>query len=84
LPEELMQMATRTTLNVSLPVELGHFIAAKIASGRYASASEVVRAGLRLLEASEALSFVDSAAGATRTAHGSAHDPTDVGTARDA
>jgi len=48
-------MATRTTLNVSLPVELGNFIAAKIASGRYASASEVVRAGLRLLETSEAL-----------------------------
>ena len=46
-------MATRTTLNVSLPVELGNFIAAKIASGRYASASEV--AGLRLLETSEAL-----------------------------
>ena len=41
-------MATRTTLNVSLPVELGHLIAAKIASGRYASAIEVVRAGLRL------------------------------------
>jgi len=48
-------MATRTTLNVSLPVELGSFIAAKIASGRYASASEV--AGLRLLEPSEALSI---------------------------
>ena len=61
-------MATRTTLNVSLPVELGNFIAAKIASGRYASASEVVRAGLRLLEASEALSLTDSSQQATRMA----------------
>jgi antitoxin ParD1/3/4 len=58
-------MATRTTLNVSLPVELGNFIAAKIASGRYASASEVVRAGLRLLETSEALSIADSSLQAT-------------------
>jgi antitoxin ParD1/3/4 len=76
-------MATRTTLNVSLPVELGHFIAAKIASGRYASASEVVRAGLRLLEASEAQSFADSRPDATRGANRSAHDPTDIGTAQD-
>jgi antitoxin ParD1/3/4 len=61
-------MATRTTLNVSLPVELGNFIAAKIASGRYASASEVVRAGLRLLEASEALGLADSSQQSTRMA----------------
>ena len=67
-------MATRTTLNVSLPVELGNFIAAKIASGRYASASEVVRAGLRLLEASELLSIADSTPGPTRGASHSAHD----------
>lgn len=46
-------MAIRTTLNVSLPVELGHFIKEQVASGRYASASEVVRAGLRLLEERE-------------------------------
>jgi antitoxin ParD1/3/4 len=78
-----MQMATRTTLNVSLPVELGHFIAAKIASGRYASASEVVRAGLRLLEASEAQSFADSP-DATRGANRSAHDPADIGSTQDA
>lgn len=43
-------MATRTTLNVSLTVELGRFIQQEIAAGRYRTASEVVRAALRLLE----------------------------------
>jgi len=47
-------MASRTTLNVSLPLELGQFIKNMVASGRYASASEVVRASLRLLEEREA------------------------------
>jgi antitoxin ParD1/3/4 len=75
-------MATRTTLNVSLPVELGNFIAAKIASGRYASASEVVRAGLRLLEASEGFAVADRASQAASLADGS--DPTDIETRKDA
>lgn len=39
----------RTSLNVSLTPELERFIAARVASGHYQSASEVVRAGLRLL-----------------------------------
>ena len=46
-------MATRTTLNVSLPAELGHFVESLVHSGRYASASEVVRVGLRLLRERE-------------------------------
>jgi antitoxin ParD1/3/4 len=46
-------MAERTTLNVSLTRELGDFVASKVASGRYLSASEVVRDGLRLLEERE-------------------------------
>ncbi len=47
-------MATqRTSLNVSLTPELEQFIADRVASGRYQTASEVVRAGLRLLEQSE-------------------------------
>lgn len=41
---------TRRTLNVSLTPELEELISTKVASGRYLSASEVVRDGLRLLE----------------------------------
>lgn len=41
------------SLNVSLTPELEEFILSKVESGTYASASEVVRDGLRLLQASE-------------------------------
>ena len=37
-------------MNVSLTPELNRFVAAKVKSGRYNSASEVVREALRLLE----------------------------------
>jgi antitoxin ParD1/3/4 len=37
-------------MNVSLTPELEHFVAIKVDSGRYTSASEVVREALRLLE----------------------------------
>ena len=37
-------------MNVSLTPKLDKFVATKVASGRYTSASEVVREGLRLLE----------------------------------
>jgi len=40
-------------MNVSLTPELEKFIADKVASGRYTSASEVVREALRLLEEHE-------------------------------
>ena len=43
-------MATRTTLNISLSVELGAFVENLVRSGRYSSASEVVRSALRLLQ----------------------------------
>jgi antitoxin ParD1/3/4 len=37
-------------MNVSLTDELGEFVNAKVSSGRYTSASEVVREALRLME----------------------------------
>jgi len=37
-------------MNVSLTPELEKFVSAKVGSGRYSSASEVVREALRLLE----------------------------------
>lgn len=42
------------TKNISLPPELEAYIDAKVASGEYAHASEVVREGLRLLMEEEA------------------------------
>jgi antitoxin ParD1/3/4 len=46
-------MANRITRNISLTPELEAFVASRVSSGRYQSASEVVRAGLRLLEQDE-------------------------------
>jgi antitoxin ParD1/3/4 len=42
-------MPTDQTRNVSLTAELNAFILSQVASGQYQNASEVVRAGLRLL-----------------------------------
>jgi antitoxin ParD1/3/4 len=46
-------MSTRSTLNVSLTAELEEFIEGRVASGRYQTASELVREALRLLELQE-------------------------------
>ena len=43
-------MSTDQTRNVSLTAELNAFIRTRVASGQYQNASEVVRAGLRLLQ----------------------------------
>ena len=40
-------------MNVSLTEELGEFVKAKVSSGRYTSASEVVREALRIMEQTE-------------------------------
>ena len=42
-------MPARNTLHVSVTPELAAFVGEQIASGDYRTASEVVRAGLRLL-----------------------------------
>ena len=46
-------MADRQTRNVSLPPEQDAFVEALVSAGRYRTASEVVRDGLRLLEEAE-------------------------------
>ena len=47
---QLETMPSKSALNVSLTPELTAFVAAKVGSGRYRSANEVVREALRLLE----------------------------------
>ena len=47
-------MATVEKRTFSLPPEHAAFIDAKVSSGAYASGSEVIRAGLRALQAREA------------------------------
>jgi antitoxin ParD1/3/4 len=49
-------------MNVSLTPELEHFIQAKVESGLYHSASEVIREGLRLLKERDAFSEMKLAA----------------------
>ena len=44
-------MPTRHPLTISLTPELANLVANNVASGLYGSASEVIRAGLRLLAA---------------------------------
>ena len=61
-PWDLSGMPVRVSKNVSLTPELEAFVDGQVASGRYQTASEVVRAGLRLLQAQE------QAAGAARGA----------------
>lgn len=46
-------MAQRQTLNVSLPEAQERFLRSQVDNGRYRTASEVVRDGLRLLEEAE-------------------------------
>jgi antitoxin ParD1/3/4 len=46
-------MPSRSSLNVSLTPELEQFVEDRVATGRYQTASEVVREGLRLLELQE-------------------------------
>ncbi|WP_409187736.1 type II toxin-antitoxin system ParD family antitoxin [Bradyrhizobium sp. RDM4] len=59
-------MPSKHTLNVSLTGELCEFIAAQVASGRFRTSSEVVRAALRLLERDASQSQPSSWPGLTK------------------
>ena len=48
-------MPTRKTMNVSMTPELERSVVARVAAGRYRTASEVFRAALRLLDKEEPL-----------------------------
>ena len=61
-------MAIRSTMTVSVTPELKAFVAGRLASGRYANASEVIRAALRLMELNEP----DLKEARRRPAHGTA------------
>src|SRR3954465_3632275 len=52
-------MPNRTTLNISLTPELQELLDDKLASGRYGSASEVIRDGLRLIEQRDRLLAIE-------------------------
>lgn len=52
-------MQPRPTLNVSLTPELVEYVGDHVRSGRYGSASEVVRAALRLLQREEPINGRD-------------------------
>jgi antitoxin ParD1/3/4 len=53
MPLSRLSRMTRRFMNVSLTPELEQFVQTKVQSGRYNSASEVVREALRLLEEHE-------------------------------
>jgi antitoxin ParD1/3/4 len=48
-------MRTTQALSITLPKEMARMVKAKVASGEYASESEVVRDGLRALSAHDAV-----------------------------
>lgn len=43
-------MAKRTTMNISVTGPMARFVSKQVKTGRYQTASEVVREGLRILE----------------------------------
>lgn len=60
-------MPSRSARSVSLTPELTGYVAAQVASGRYRTASEVVRAALRLLQQTEPLAGTAADAGRPTT-----------------
>lgn len=59
-------MSSTPTRNIALTIELERYIRLRVASGHYSNASEVVRAGLRLLIERDQAMARSPAQGATR------------------
>jgi len=51
---KVMTMRTTLSLSITLPLDMAEMVKAKVASGEYASESEVIRDGLRTLAAQDA------------------------------
>ena len=51
----MISMRTTEPLSITLPIEMAKMVKAKVASGEYASESEVIRDGLRTLVARDAV-----------------------------
>lgn len=67
-------MPSKHNLNVSVTEHLARFVADQVGSGRFSTASEAVRAGLRLLE-NELAAASQSGASASGDAVPSGHAP---------
>lgn len=63
-----------TNISISIDDHFAEFLACEVATGRYRSATEVVKAGLRLLEDQETTMSVLRAALATGEASGAPDD----------
>ncbi|WP_431271121.1 type II toxin-antitoxin system ParD family antitoxin [Dankookia sp. P2] len=60
-------MPSRSACSVSLTPTLAGYVAAQVASGRYRTASEVMRAALRLMQQSEPDTQTTAEAGLAQT-----------------
>ncbi|WP_087039578.1 type II toxin-antitoxin system ParD family antitoxin [Caballeronia arvi] len=60
-------MPSKHAFSISVTEHLSSFIRSEVATGRYSSASEVVRAGLRLLEEQTALRASSSSKATARS-----------------
>jgi antitoxin ParD1/3/4 len=66
-------MPSADAITISLTPELRRFIEAQVATGRYQTASEVVRAGLRLLTKEDPPQSIQPSGKQARRVFGKAH-----------